>query len=118
MRRIAPLAAVAVAALALAAVPGGAHRLAKAAKCPVFPASSPWNQRVDKLPVSAKSAPVTASIGLNASVPADFGAGRYDGGPIGIPYTTVGRGQRKVHVSFDYADESDKGPYPVPADAP
>jgi hypothetical protein len=45
---------------------------------------------------------------------ADFGSGKYNGGPIGIPYTTVGHGQRRVHVKFDYADESDKGPYPIP----
>jgi hypothetical protein len=48
----------------------------------------------------------------------DFGSGTWDGGPIGIPYTTVGAGQAKVPVSFDYADESDPGPYPLPFDAP
>ena len=49
---------------------------------------------------------------------ADFGSGLYEGGPIGIPYTTVSRRQKRVRVSFDYADESDKGPYPIPRDAP
>src|SRR3954449_8493381 len=117
MRFLAPIALSALAALAIAGT-GGAHRLAKAAKCPVFPRSSAWNQRVDKLPRAADSDTLVASIGLNASVHADFGEGLYDGGPIGIPYTTVGKGQRKVPVSFDYADESDKGPYPLPANAP
>ena len=28
--------------------------------------------------------------------------------------STVSRGQRRVPVSFDYADESDRGPYPIP----
>ena len=42
----------------------------------------------------------------------------WDGGPIGIPYTTVPGTQPKVPVSFDYADESDPGPYPIPPDAP
>src|SRR5205823_2776986 len=32
-----------------------------------------------------------------------------------IPYNVVSATQPKVHVSFDYADESDKGPYPIPA---
>ena len=30
----------------------------------------------------------------------------------------MSRRQRKVPVSFDYADESDRGPYPIPAGAP
>ena len=49
---------------------------------------------------------------------ADFGSGLYDGGPIGIPYVTVPRSQPRVHVSFDYADESDGSRYPIPPAAP
>jgi hypothetical protein len=49
---------------------------------------------------------------------ADFGSGRYNGGPIGIPFTTVGAGQHRVRVRFDYADESDRGPYPIPRGVP
>jgi hypothetical protein len=117
MRRLVPPSLAALVVLALA-VPGAAHRLDKAPRCPVLPASSAWNQRVDKLSVAANSDTLVASIGLNAGVHADFGSGLYDGGPIGIPYTTVGKAQRRVPVSFDYADESDKGPYPLPANAP
>ena len=86
--------------------------------CAVFPKNNPWNQRVDQLPVAGNSDAIVRSIGVDKSVHADFGSGLYDGGPIGIPYTTVGRGQKRVHVSFDYADESDKGPYPIPRNAP
>jgi hypothetical protein len=89
-----------------------------APNCPVFPKSNPWNQPVDKLPVVANSAAIVQSIGAGGSVHADFGSGLYDGAPIGIPFTTVSRAQKKLHVSFDYADESDKGPYPVPPNAP
>src|SRR3954471_2414239 len=117
MRVLAPIALAAVIALAIASA-GGAHRLAQAPRCPVFPRSSAWKQRVNHLPVSSNSDTLVASIGLDAGVHADFGSGTYGGGPIGIPYTTVGKGQRKVPVSFDYADESDKGPYPIPANAP
>src|SRR3954452_15043376 len=117
MRVLAPIALAAVIALAIASA-GGAHPIARASSCPVFPASSAWNQRVDKLPVAANSATLIGSIARDSGVHADFGSGIYDGGPIGIPYTTVGKGQRKVAVSFDYADESDKGPYPLPANAP
>src|SRR4051812_27599546 len=116
MRVLALIAAAGLVALALA-TQGGAHRLAKAPKCPVFPASSAWNQRVDKLPVAANSDTLVGSIGGGASVHADFGSGTYDGGPIGIPYATVGKGQPRVRVTFDYADESDKGPYPLPRNA-
>jgi hypothetical protein len=58
-----------------------------------------------------------ASIGSGDQVKADFGAGTWEGGPIGIPVTQVEAGQPEVQVSFDYADESDPGPYPIPGDA-
>jgi len=73
---------------------------------------------VDKLPVVANSDAIVSSIGADGSVHADFGSGLYNGAPIGIPYTTVSKRQKEVHVSFGYADESDKGPYPVPPHAP
>jgi hypothetical protein len=85
------------------------------AGCPIFPASNPWNQRVDKLPVAPNSATMIRSIGLDAPVHADFGSGRYDGQIIGIPYNVVSGSQAKARVRFEYADESDKGPYPIPA---
>jgi hypothetical protein len=83
--------------------------------CPVFPASNPWNQRVDKLPVAPNSAAMIGSIGLDGPVHADFGSGLWEGQPIGIPYNVVSGAQPKVGVHFEYADESDKGPYPIPA---
>jgi hypothetical protein len=36
----------------------------------------------------------------------------------GTTRPTVGRGQQKVRVSFEYADESDPSPYPIPPNAP
>ncbi len=59
-----------------------------------------------------------SSIGVDKTMHADFGSGLYNGEPIGIPYTTVPRGQHRVHVAFDFADESDKGPYPIPRGVP
>jgi hypothetical protein len=89
------------------------------AGCPVFPASNVWNQPVNTLPVAADSAQLIASIGLTASVHADFGSGLYDGQSIGIPYVVVdGKTTPKSRVKFDYADESDKGPYPIPSNVP
>jgi hypothetical protein len=88
------------------------------AGCPLFPRSNPWNQRVDGLPVLPNSDAMVRSIGAGATMHADFGSGLWDGGPIGIPFVTVGKGQPRVHVGFDYADESDRGPYPLPPRVP
>ena len=59
------------------------------AGCPVFPPDNPWNQRVDALPVHPNSDAIVRSIGAGEHVHADFGSGRYQGAPIGIPYVTV-----------------------------
>jgi hypothetical protein len=84
--------------------------------CPNLPAGNVWHADVSKLPVHQRSAQYVASIGQGGAVKADFGAGLYEGGPIGIPITYTG-GAPKVAVRFEYADESDPGPYPVPGDA-
>jgi hypothetical protein len=80
----------------------------------VFPATNPWNQRVDRLPVAASSETIVGSIGTSAHLHPDFGSGLWDGSPIGIPITVVGKSTPRSAVSFDYADESDAGPYPIP----
>jgi hypothetical protein len=86
--------------------------------CPSFPADNVWNARVDTLPVHANSAAWITTIGAGSRFHMDFGSGLWDGGPIGIPYVVVGGSQPKVPVAFDVADESDPGPYPIPANAP
>ena len=84
----------------------------------MFPSDNPWNQRVDTAPVHPDSAAIVRSIGVDEGLHPDFGSGRYEGRPIGIPYTTVSRRQKRVRVSFEYSDESDRGPYPIPRNAP
>lgn len=86
--------------------------------CSMFPSNNVWNIPVTNLPVDPNSDAYINSIGSTTGLHPDFGSGTYDGGPIGIPYTTVSAGQPKVNVSFDYADESDLGPYPIPSNAP
>jgi hypothetical protein len=54
------------------------------------------------------------SIGVGDHAHADFGSGRWEGSPIGIPYTVVSRHTRRSKVRFDYADESDRVRYPIP----
>src|SRR3954451_359782 len=94
------LIAVALGAVALTVGVGTAHRLPHAKRCPVFPASNPWNQRVDKLPVASNSGAVIRSIGTDDRVHADFGSGLYDGGLAGIPYMVWTRNHRRVRVSL------------------
>ena len=61
MKRIALVTALGFAAL-LTGASAQALRLPSARHCPVFPANNPWNQRVDKLPVSADSAQLILSL--------------------------------------------------------
>ena len=59
------------------------------AGCPLFGSDFSTNQRVDTLPVAADSNAIVRSIGLGDGFHADFGSGRWEGKPIGIPYTVV-----------------------------
>jgi hypothetical protein len=112
LRRLVVLAAC---ALALGGGAARALRLPAAPSCPVFPASNPWNQRVDTLPVAQDSAAIIRSIGVDTGLHPDFGSGLYGGAPIGIPVTGVaGSRTPKIRPRFEYADESDPGPYPIP----
>lgn len=89
------------------------------AGCPVFPATNVWNQPVNTLPIARDSTAIIRSIGLDAPVHPDFGSGLYDGQKIGIPYVVVsGQGVPEVKPGFEYASESDPGPYPIPNDVP
>lgn len=83
----------------------------------MFPPDNPWNLPVDAEPVDPNSAVLISSIGLDTGLHPDFGAD-WNGGPFGIPYVVVGGAQARVPVAFEYAGESDPGPYPVPPDAP
>jgi hypothetical protein len=84
------------------------------AKCTMFPADSVFNTPIDTLPVDANSDAYIQSIGADTGLHPDFGAGLWDGKPIGIPYNIVPRLQPLLPVKFSYASESDPGPYPIP----
>ncbi|HLG63439.1 MAG TPA: hypothetical protein VKY19_15985 [Ktedonosporobacter sp.] len=86
--------------------------------CPLYPADNIWNRDISTLPVHPNSANFINSIGLTGHVHADFGSGLYNGEPIGIPFAVVSGNQPAVPVSFSYSDESDPGPYPIPANVP
>ena len=111
--------ALVVAASMLQFVPASEARpVPGAPACPMTPADSFWHADVSGLPVHAQSSTWVTSIGTTAGLKADFGSGTWNGGPIGIPYTTVAGTQARVPVTFEYAGESDPGPYPVPPNAP
>lgn len=84
-----------------------------------FPAGNAWNQDISRCPADPDSDNLIAKIGAGTGLHPDFGAGLYQGAPIGIPYVVVSGTQPKVPMNWTaYGDESDPGPYPVPANAP
>ena len=107
--------------LAAVAIVGGTAATATAAPprlggCPVFPANNAWNRDISRAPVHPNSAAYVASINRDAThLHADFGGN----GQYGIPFRIVPRTQRRVPIRItDYPDESDRGPYPIPLNAP
>ena len=86
------------------------------AGCPVFTDNNVWNSPIETLPVDPNSQNYIVTIGADKGLHPDFGSGMWDGGPIGIPYTVVSGSQPKISVIFDYTNESDPGPYPIPPD--
>jgi hypothetical protein len=108
------LLALAACAMLLGGASAHALRLPDAPKCMIFPATNAWNERVDALPVAANSAEMIQSIGVATGLHPDFGSGLYNGEPIGIPYDVVSKQTKRFRLKFLYADEADKGPYPIP----
>jgi hypothetical protein len=75
----------------------------------VFPPDNPWNADVSKLPVHPDSDKMIAQIG----------ADRHFGYNLDMTFVLVPPQQPRVAVKLvDYPGESDKGPYPVPDNAP
>ena len=82
-----------------------------------FPDDNPWNRDISADPVDPNSDAIVASIGLDKRLHPDFGT-VWQGAPSGIPYVVVDSKQPPVPVRFQYGDESDPGPYPIPPNAP
>ena len=87
--------------------------------CLILPRNNIWNTPIDTLPLDARSDAYVASIGPDTGLHPDFGAGLYEGTPIGIPFARVPGAQPPVAITFTASgEESDPGPYPIPPDAP
>ena len=85
--------------------------------CEVFPADNPWNQDISQLAVDSRSSAYIASISADGDqfLHADFGSNP----SYGIPFVIVPAAQPLVPINFlAFADQSDAGPYPIPANAP
>ena len=79
----------------------------------VLPPDNPWNQDISRLPVHERSRDYIRSIGEDKPLFPCFGAD-YQGAPNGIPFEFVAADHPKQSVEFEYATESDPGPYPIP----
>ncbi len=76
-----------------------------------------WNQDISKAPRDPRSAAYIAYIDSHGGdlLHPDFGSPR----PYGFPFAVVGPGQAKLPIHYTaYGDESDPGPFPIPAGAP
>ena len=96
---------------------GGGSRAIGDSGCSLFPDDNHWATPVSGLPVHPNSAGYMQYIlgsGGNRFLHADFGSNP----EYGIPYVVVPEGQPTVPVQFQYASESDAGPYPIPANVP
>lgn len=86
----------------------------KVGRCRIFPADNPWNTDISDYPLNARSAAYIASMGSRVALHPDFGSDP----ELGIPFEVIGASQAKVPITFTVSgDESDPGPYPIPADA-
>jgi hypothetical protein len=75
----------------------------------IFPKDNAWNADVSKWPLHANSDKIVASIGRDKPLR----------GNTDMAYVLVPASQKKVDLAVvDYPDESDKGPFPIPDNAP
>jgi hypothetical protein len=85
----------------------------------VFPTNNVWNTPIASLPVDRHSRAWLASMASSIThLHPDFGPSGDPAAPYGLPYVVVSPHHRLVGVSFEYADESDRGPYPFGATTP
>jgi hypothetical protein len=117
-RALAVLAALATPVAALAATAGGGGTVLPRTHCPVFPADNVWNTPITGLPVDSHSAQWLAKMASGSTdLHPDYGPG---GGssPYGIPWQVTPAHPHFVRVRFQFASESDRGPYPFSASTP
>ncbi len=87
--------------------------------CPAFPSDNVWNTPITSLPVDTNSATWLASMSSATTyLHPDYGPSGNPHAPYGIPWTVVRKGTAFTHVTFRYASESNRRPYPLTASTP
>jgi hypothetical protein len=87
--------------------------------CPAFPSDNVWNTPITDLPVDAHSAPWLESMDSSMTdLHPDYGPSGNPKEPYGIPWNIVPTTTPFTRITFQYASESDKGPYPLSASTP
>jgi hypothetical protein len=82
-----------------------------ASKCPMFPADNVWNTDISRLPVNPRSAAWLKSMdSAKTLLHPDFGPS--GGFPYGIPFNVVTNSHPLTKLLFQFASESNRGPYP------
>jgi hypothetical protein len=107
--------AVLVLAVGLLGAPSAAHAApVPGTTCDVFPANNIWNTDISTLPVNPNNSRWKKSMHTKITkLHPDFGAP-----PYGMPFVVVDDSTPTTPVHFQYADESDPGPYPFTASTP
>jgi hypothetical protein len=87
------------------------------ANAPSLATQAAWNQDISKAPRDPRSAAYIRYINSHGgtAMHPDFGSPRI----YGIPFAVVGPGQPQLPINYTaYGEDSDPGPFPVPATAP
>jgi hypothetical protein len=85
--------------------------------CPVFPSDNAWNTDISHAAVRSGSSQYVANMNSsgNTMLHPDFGGD----GEYGIPFKVVPSTEPRQRIEYTaYGDESDAGPFPIPANAP
>jgi hypothetical protein len=105
--------------VATAGADAGAGTTLPGTDCPAFPTDNVWNTPITGLPVAAASATwLSTMAAATTKLHPDFGPSRNPKKPYGIPWQVVATGTVFTPLKFQYASESDPGPYPLTAGTP
>lgn len=104
----------------LTVAPAPASASPTIAGCPIFPADNAWNRDVSDAPLDPASDRLVGLQAAGHDLHLDFGDTQAE---YGIPFSVVPAGQPRLPILFgtdgaDYSDESDRGAFPIPVDAP
>ncbi len=87
--------------------------------CVAFPFNNVWNTPIASLPVDSHSAAWLATMNASSTyLHPDYGPSGNRSQPYGIPWSVVARTATFTHITFQYADESSPGPYPLTSTTP